>query len=67
MIASLYNDGMETIKTLADKAGITKAALYHRMKKLGITVTKGVTDEEANALLNYKGEKPGRKTDASRS
>lgn len=52
---------METIETIAEKAQITKSALYHRMKKLNIKLTKGFRDEDAKALLGYQGEKPGRK------
>jgi len=53
---------METIETIANQAGITKAALYHRMRKLGIKPVHGLKDKDAKALLDYRGEKPGRKT-----
>ena len=54
---------METIKTLAEKAKITPAALYHRMKKLGIEgrAERTFTKEDADAILNYQPGKPGRK------
>lgn len=62
---------METIKTLIIKTGLTKAALYHRIKKIGLKrryeenengrAERVFSKEDADKILNYVGEKPGRK------
>lgn len=62
---------METITTLVSKTELTKAALYHRIKKLKLKrryeenengrAERVFDDEDALKIMNYQGEKPGRK------
>lgn len=61
---------METIQTLTDKTGLTKAAVIKRIIVLELPahydsingkVVRIFTDEEADKVINYKAKKPGRK------
>ncbi|MDA3956881.1 hypothetical protein [Oceanispirochaeta sp.] len=63
---------METIKTIAKKANISTAAVYHRIKKIGMKrryeenengrAERVFDKEDAELILNYQPEKPGRKS-----
>ncbi len=61
---------MNTFDSLIIATGLKKQALQYRIKKIGIgkkyegirgKVIRVFTQEEADKIINYKGEKPGRK------
>lgn len=67
----LYNQCMETFKTLTVKSGLTKQALQNRVRLLKIKkkyeineedrLERVFDDKDAEAILNYERKKPGRK------
>lgn len=62
---------MITIDDIADKAGLTRAAVAYRIKQMGgvpvnykpgkIGAIRVYTEEDLQAIINYKPQKPGRK------
>ena len=62
---------MITIEDIANKAGLTRAAVAYRIKQMGglpiryvqgkIGAIRVYTEEDLQAIINYKARKPGRK------
>ena len=62
---------MITIDDIADKAGLTRAAVAYRIKQMGgipvnyepgkIGAIRVYTEDDLQAIINYKPRKPGRK------
>ena len=62
---------MITIDDISDKAGLTRTAVMYRIKQMGglpVRYKQGktgairvYTEEDLQAIINYKAKKPGRK------
>lgn len=62
---------MITIENIADKTGLTRTAVMYRIKQMGnipVRYKQGktgairvYTEDDLQAIINYKAKKPGRK------
>lgn len=62
---------MITIEDIANKSGLTRTAVAYRIKQMGgipvnyepgkIGAIRVYTEEDMQAIINYKARKPGRK------